>query len=228
MIRLPPDIEKRDIIQWLHGTVFMYVTENRRTPAILQTDRNTDAPIETLDPETLNRKLAIRCGDKFYKSVEQVPLTDLYCYWPLGGSVNVRDVQAAVHVERRAAKQYRRSLTGQLLEFEVPKYPELQSRIGQWRAYGLKSLSYVMVNALVDPVYWPVRDALARLDAGWHSVAINPRVIVAGGKDGKRLVYYQGEFVATADFDTFFPQCDKLTSTLLERAFAGVLKCQNL
>jgi len=228
MIRLPRDITDRDVYQWLANTVFLFDNGRRRVPAILYSPpEGLDGPQFGRDMESGDRTLAVMCGPS-YRTAEYAKLTELHCYWPLGGSINVPEVKAAVHVWRKAAKQYRRSVFSGLLSFEIPKEAELRQRIGEWRVNGLTRLTPVTVAAMFDPVYWTVTEALDKLDNGWHSVAVNPRVIVAGGKHGKRMVYYQGDFVGTADFNTFYPQCNKLTTGLLTRAFEGVLTCQNL
>lgn len=189
MTPLPEDITDRDIRAWLDGCYFVAVTKKGNQ---LMQFRGTDADRDGNPVVTGTRPGMHRDRPSRYA------IRNVRTHWPLCGSVNVEGTGAALYVQREIQRQWRRSLCPRHLSVSLP---------GAWRIaadHGATVVASIptnrpgdpaLLNALFDPQYPAIDEALARLDDGRaYSVAVHPQVIVLG--TGSREVYYRGNISA--------------------------------
>ena len=214
MIPIPSNISADDVGQWLYGGICLVLQEDRWTPAIA--DR-----ITTSDDES---ELMVRCRtvlDRF-GATHRVRLDRIRAHWPLCGSINLPDLAMSVHVERSPAKQYKRTFNPRQVVFTVPRAWDVRKKRGAELFTRATTIGPETCIALFKPWYpESYEHALAKLSDGWISVAINPRVSVAGDEVGKRMIYYRGKLAATINGDIIAPVADPLTCELIDRATGG-------
>lgn len=206
MIPLPEGISTDDIVQWLQGGICMVRSDTSFRPFI--TDR--------VNEEGLHGRFM----DDDFRTTHTVPVQDARAYWPLMGSVNLEKFRCAVHVERRPERQYKRTFTHRLVEVTVPRAWDLSKVLGRDIAL-VRSPSLFVMRALYYPTYFDVDTALAMLGDGWMSVAINPRIIIAGDRAGKRMIYYRGDPAVSISGDVAQTLTDELTTLLIKQAIGG-------
>ena len=206
MIPLPDGIAPTDIQQWLHGGVCMYEVDGEFIPCVL-------------DATVTGREGAGRLFTDKFTQVVPLTYTKLRAYWPLCGSVNIERDNVAIHVERRPAKQFKRTFTWSVMKVRVPRLDDLANVLPIGRRESITGPTYSTLKAIFYPIYPETyREALMWMEAGWFSVALNPRVIVAGDTLGKRMVYYRGRLAATLIGNMATSQTDEVTRALIARA----------
>lgn len=210
MIPLPEGISNEDVGQWLFGGIFLA----RRPDGELEpaTGEHFDNPVD----QTL---LCRFMSANFRGLANPVALKDVYANWPLLGSVNLPDMQLAVHVDRRPAKHYRRTFVPKHMIVTMPRQWEATHKHGSEavrRAIAPSSME--LLRAVYRPEYPSFEEAQFRLNQGWLSVALNPRVILAGDAVGKRMLYYRGDLAATLSGNEATPLTDVMTARLLDKA----------
>jgi len=221
VIELPDGINPDDIGQWLYGGVCLYRgSDGTYTPAIM--DR-----VLTRDNGSLYARIRI-VEDNFEAPLNVDPYT-LYAHWPLCGSVNVAAYQCALHVERLPARQYKRTFNGRQVKFHLPRAWDVRKRVGQSGYSILQNVNRDTVLALFRATYPESTEAaFEMLGNGWLSVAVNPRVIIAGDDLGKRMVYYRGQLAATMTGEFLSPIADlttcKIIDRVLERRYAWTVE----
>lgn len=212
MIELPQGITAEDLQQWLQGGICMArqmgVQNGAWRPA-------------TVDNVLGATTVSVRFLDEDWRQQHEVATPDLRVHWPLCGSVNTSH-GCAVHIERIPQKQYKRTLNTRQLRYEVPKGWEIGKALGQAVVRDLKSPSIPVLRGLFNPDYPRDYDeALGRLANGAVSVAINPRMIVAGDDIGKRTIYYRGDLAATIIGNEAQAVTDELTVALINKVTGG-------
>lgn len=214
MISLPDGISRDDIGQWLYGGVCIHIAPNGvSTPAVM--DRVTE-------DRSGATKVRIRLmGDGFIEPVSVYP-SELRGHWPMCGSINVEQYHCAVHVERIPARQYKRTFNSRQVKFMLPRMWDVRKRFGSAVSASMTQASPGVVGSLFNPTYPESYEAaLEMLGSGWLSVALNPRIIVAGDDLGKRMVYYRGELAVTINGEWASPVADTTTCRIINRALKG-------
>lgn len=191
MIKLPPDITHDDVRLWLSGTVFLMKVRGRE--GLIGDYR----PVhwEGMDGPNLIATDIV--------SGEQVLAHHRTCagYWPRVGSVNL-ETGIAVHVDRLVTRQARRSLYRSGLLLTVPHEIRMARKYGEEHSlWG----DFALYKALYFPTYPTYGEAMDRLLSGSISVALSPRVILAGDPHGKRQFFYNGNLVASIWGDALLP-----------------------
>jgi hypothetical protein len=156
----------------------------------------------------LCRVIPVRLAD--YPSAFDVLAKDMFVDWPLCGSVNLPCSAYAVHVDRLTQRQYRRTFHRNGTQIVIPRQWDVARWLNTVPDFGFVS-DRDLAEACFFPTYYTLDEAFALLDKGEKlTVAINPRVIVAGDQTGKRMFYYNGLLAATAHGDRLFPCGDEL------------------
>lgn len=216
MIALPEGISRDDIGQWLYGGICLARPSSQEPFVAAVMDRTMTGPNDR--PSALSVRLIT---DGFEDS-RIVAIEDVRAHWPMCGSVNVQDRRVAVHVERLPARQYKRTYNSRQVSIRVPRAWDVRRRIGENGLREVRSQTVPLLRALFDPTYPKnVGEAFDMLSDGWLSVALNPRIIVAGDDVGKRMVYYRGKLAATMTGGVLSPVADETTCGLINRAFGG-------
>jgi hypothetical protein len=79
-----------------------------------------------------------------------------------------------------------------------------------------------LARACFDPQYPDLGTAEALLGSGAKvSVALNPRLIVAGDKSGKRMFYYNGQLAATASDGILHPMGEAVPMRRIAKMLEG-------
>lgn len=210
MIALPQGITAEDLQQWLQGGICMArmnAVQDWRPATVDSVNGATSVNVRFLDEEWANR--------------HEVSTANVRAHWPLCGSVNTSH-GIAVHIERIPQKQYKRTLNTRQLRYEVPKGWEIGKAFGHVVLRDLKSPSIPVLRGLFSPDYPADYDeALGRLAGGAVSVALNPRMIVAGDDIGKRTIYYRGDLAATIVGNEAQAVTDELTVALINKVTGG-------
>jgi hypothetical protein len=190
MIPLPLDATTADIEQWCNRGVVM--VNNGKIP-----------PFPAWFSTVTGRRVVL--VHDFDGNIHEAPHTTVSVHWPRCGSVNLPSLHYAVHAARRTQRQYRRTWHVAGLNVLTPR---------AWDVAKWKGLTPVqsgtpqkeLAKACFAPQYFDyvVADAML-LREEKVSVAISPRVIVAGDKSGKRMFYYNGVLAATAADGMLFP-----------------------
>lgn len=214
MIVLPERINADDLQQWLGGGICMSRHSDNAPwePSVYEL-------IHDVDAAGLPTLLTVRYGPHFDMR-RVVPMHNIAGHWPMCGSVNVRDYKVAVHVNRKPAKQFKRTFSSRQVTVEVPRKWDVQKRIGA-TAGALRDCPIPVINAVFDPWYPVVDEAFVLLESGWTTIALNPRVIVAADETGKRMIYYAGELAAVSAGGRLDPVADLTTCRLIHKALAG-------
>ena len=207
MIRLPRDMSADDVNQWLNGGVFLVRTK----------------PSAALRPAYW---IGIHGGSRvMYADMETgeesvVPHTSCYAVWPDLGSFN-HPAGYAVHMRRRAERQYRRTLNHRCVDTSVP----WGFRVAMQKNTLVRYLAgWGEVSKLPWFGKWPssfdeVEDWLAE---GYVTVAVNRRLVVAGSPElEKRMLYLDGQLVGTVIGGELFPTCGPATLAALNKQLNG-------
>ena len=213
MIKLPEGITRDDVGQWLYGGVCVYEDPSGNfIPAIMD---------NTVDDAGVDRA-RIRLLTDGFEGRRYVTIDSLWAHWPLCGSVNVEAHKCAIHVERLPARQYKRTFNNRQVKVHLPRGWDLRKRLGSHVVTQMMQVSTETVRALFLPSYpESVEAAFERLGNGYLSVALNPRVIVAGDDLGKRMVYYRGQLAATMQGEYLSPVADLTTCRIINRSLNG-------
>lgn len=194
---IPRSVEVADLDQWVRGCVVAV-----RPPKLSEGDvwYGVAQNVSALDG---GRVFVTPISDAIADStilgpvLSEVPRSRVRLVWPLCGSVNLPAHQVAVHLQRVALRQWKRSLTPACLSVRIPREWEVMQRGVPVRELHRLRLEYGIVQnamaACVQPVYYPfyqARDMV--LSETWQSVAVNPNIIVVGDRLGKLIIYYRG------------------------------------
>lgn len=216
MITLPDGISRDDIHQWLGGGVCLARSAGTWQPAIY--DRMVS------HPDTGAELAQVRLLASGFMLRVNVTRADLAGSWPLCGSINLPSLRVATHVERQPARQYRRTFNSRQVRIRLPRAWEVAKLLGA-RVNEARQCSNVLIGAVFNPWYPPdVDSAFDLLADGWLSVAINPRIIVAGDPVGKRMIYYRGELAASTSQGRLDPIASLSTCRIINRALKGRLE----
>ncbi len=196
MIRLPDDITNRpeDIDQWCSRGVIMALRHGQWEPHwYIRNDRGSRrtvviaAPLDGSDEE---RTFA---------------LSEVAVHWPRCGAVNIPQYRAAAFVQRLTRKQYCRTYTPGGTKTVFPRAWDVARALGYRGTF--KPDNHVVARAVFDPGHVDYDQAERRITSeDWVSVALTPRVIVAGDKSGKRMFYYNNDLVATMQEGVVYQQ----------------------
>lgn len=217
MLVLPEGISRDDIGQWLYSGICMakLSMDGEYRPAVL--DRVTEE-----DRTELGYTARVRLLDDGFDITHIIPTEFLAGHWPMCGSVNVEEHRVAVHVERLPARQFKRTFNARQVAIHVPRPWEVRKVRGNSAADALRVSSPCIIQATFYPVYpTHFEEALVKLSEGWLSVAINPRIIIAGDDIGKRMIYYRGKLAATILGEQISPVADVTTCRLIDKVLEG-------
>lgn len=183
MIPLPHDATQADIEQWCsRGVVLVSDEKGGYTPAWYSTVSSRRV-VEALD---------------LHGNGMLVPFTRIFVHWPRCGSVNLPGLHYAVHAERRTQRQYRRTFFNAGLHIVTPRAWDVAKFAGSVPTSTMVPPKKV-AEACFTPVYYGYSEAEALITSEQKvTVALTPRVIMAGDKSGKRMFYYNGVLAATA------------------------------
>lgn len=210
---LPDGITSDDLHQWLSGGVCVVLRNGEWVPGIYEGVDRTNA-----DGLPLSALIAV--GPTFGDSIS-APLDEVAGHWPMIGSTNLENHRFAIYVQRKVAKQFKRTYHGRLCSVTIPRMWEVRKLHGEGAVRLLSPSSVEVIQAIFKQKYPSVTQAFDMLDNGWLSVALDPRVIVAADQNGKRMVYYRGELAATTTGGMLDPVADLLTCRLINKALAG-------
>lgn len=189
MIPLPRDATAQDIEQWCNRGVVMF--DNGGTPS--------PAWYHSVSP---GRMVEIRPLDSMEHQL--VPFTSISVHWPLCGSVNLPGLHYAVHAARQAQRQYRRTWHVAGLDVTTPRAWDVAKFMGL-TPRNMNLQPGLLARGCFYGEY-PVLPEAERMLGNTHiSVALSPRLIMAGDKDGKRMFYYNGQLAATASENVLYP-----------------------
>lgn len=184
MIPLPEDATPADIEQWCSRGIVMARADasSEYVPAWYY----STSPRRVVEAHDLAGKVML------------VPFTNVAVHWPLCGSVNLPGYYYAVHAARRTQRQYRRTWYVAGLHVITPRAWDVAKFVGAVPA-GDNVPARALGIACFTPQYFDYAEAdRMLLSEEKVSVALSPRVIVAGDKSGKRMFYYNGALAATA------------------------------
>lgn len=206
MIRLPRDMSSDDVNQWLNGGIFLVRTKPGTPPRPAYWAGMSGGRVMYSDMETGREGL--------------VPYTSCFAVWPDLGSFNMPEGYA-VHMRRRAERQYRRTFNSRCVDITVP----WGFRVAMHRNTVVR---YLGPWGPVSKLPWfgtfpssfdEVEDWLAR---GYITVAVNRRLIVAGTPElEKRLLYLDGELAGTVVGGKLHPTCGPSTLAALNKQLNG-------
>lgn len=199
MSRLPDDISNHDLHQWLRGTWFKVT--RRKYPVFF--DMAEDGRVHYITVE----------GEH-----GEAPVRSVSLWWPRTGAINIPGI-GALYVQRHAARQWRRSYSARDITVTVPRqtwtsmrYPVLTAQNGN---------SAPLVQALDEPVYYPMREAIGMLE-DVPTVAISRNVMLLGVSFSEIAVYYGQHMVGTVEQDgTYVPEGDPRLVARTTRAIGG-------
>jgi hypothetical protein len=193
MIPLPIGIEAKDVSQWIHHGVFLYrppggelepctlhgwIPETQEDGVHLKVTSLRDNS-KAWGPFILNAKRADGHSEQ------------VFCHWPMCGSINMHDYKAAVYVQRMQKKQYTRTFTSSCVKLTIPdqKFSKISTGLGM-----LISGSREVVLELFEPKYFTFAEGMERgTYHDWGSFAINPHIIITMRRIPR--VYFDGQFV---------------------------------
>jgi hypothetical protein len=183
MIPLPHDATHTDIDQWCsRGVVMVEDEKGGFFPAFFGTVSSRRV-VEAVKMD----------GDHVL-----VPYNRVYVHWPRCGSINLPGLHYAVHAARRTQRQYRRTFFNSGLFITTPRSWDVAKFVGAVPTATMVPPK-VVAEACFSPVYYGYAEAEALITSEQKvSVALTPRVIMAGDKSGKRMFYYNGVLAATA------------------------------
>lgn len=192
MIRLPRDMSRDDVSQWLNGGIYLVRTKTIPEPT----------PVEWVGMHS-GYVVGVRLDNGREVSCAH---TSCYAVWPMLGSFNTGR-GFAVHIARVVERQYRRTFNRRCVNVTVPWGYRIQN---ERPAEYAEARSWP--NVLRLPWYgeFPASfdEAEQRLMDGALSVAVNRRLVIAGSPDlGKRLLYLRGKLVASVVGGTLHPCC---------------------
>lgn len=192
MIRLPRDMSRDDVSQWLNGGVYL-----------VRTKGGDPVPCTWLGMEGTH----VVGSNVITGDTVRAPHTQCFAHWPELGSFNVPVRRYAVHVSRIVERQYKRTFNKRCVSIVVPWGWPVSRRLG----VGAHILgSWDMVYALPWTSTYPSDiDAAERMIAEGHlTVAVNRRLILAGTPElDKRLLYLDGQLAATVQGGALHPTC---------------------
>lgn len=200
MIVLPMDASPTDIDQWCGRGIIMYTDPATGTP-LPGWYRGTHGPavirLLPLTPGGTAAEVAVMRGD-------------CYVHWPRCGSVNMPGLTYAVHAERLPQRQFRRTWGVSGLRVTAPRAWDVAKALGQRADMPLCSPQNVACGCFF-PDYPSLDEAEAMIGSGQRiSVALTPRIILAGDMEGKRMFYYNGIIAATAERGSLYPLGDEV------------------
>lgn len=202
MIRLPRDMSRDDVSQWLNGGIYLVRT------------RNSDpVPCTWLGMEgTHVVGSSLLSGDTI-----RAPHTQCFAHWPELGAFNVPVRKYAVHMGRTVDRQYKRTFNKRCVATTVPWGYTVSKALG----VPIHILSdWSTVCALPWTSTYPDDiDGAERLIAdGHYTVAVNRRLVLAGTPElDKRLLYLDGVLAATVQGGMLHPTCgDDQLATLVK------------
>jgi hypothetical protein len=190
MIPLPSDATSADVEQWCsRGVVMIDDTKRPPFPAWFSTVSS-------------RRNVLVQA---FGGESAEYPYTQVSVHWPRCGSVNLPGMHYAVHAARRTQRQYRRTWHVAGLHVITPRAWDVAKWKGTVPAAS-GTPPKLLAEACFHPAYFDYAEAdRMLLSEEKVSVALTPRVIVAGDKSGKRMFYYNGALAATASAGTLYP-----------------------
>jgi hypothetical protein len=212
MIPLPRDASATDIDQWCNRGVVMVDTAAGIRPAWFCSI-------------TPGRSVEVRYLDD--QSIEVVLPTALSVHWPICGSVNIPGKHYAVHAARQAQRQYRRTWHVAGLDVTTPRGWDVAKFINTTP----RSMAHKpddLARACFLGTYLTYSEAEALLGVSHVSVALNPRLIVAGDASGKRMFYYNGQLAATASDGVLHPVGEDVPVKRIMKALEGLYVTANI
>jgi hypothetical protein len=194
VIPLPDGISADDVNQWIGSGVCLVRTRANSdpVPAVM---------LEAHPGDPVRVRLHLPLTDR----TTTVNHTSCFAHWPELGSFNDPGGYA-VHMERVAVRQYRRTLNDRCVRLTIP-----------WRwQVTRKAQGYVDTSVTQDRLLLPwtslypanFDEAEAKIAEGRCTVALNNRLIIAGLADvGKRLLFLDGVLAASVQGGVLHPAC---------------------
>jgi len=196
-MRLPEDIDRDDVNQWLRGCWF-YMDDVLVKYEDLGEDYNEVMGWDYAGDRSITRERgAVRIE------------------WPQVGAVNVPE-RGAVLVEREADRQWRRAFTTRNLQVWIPRAWDLR-RSGLSR---IRRDDYDLVRSLFNPEYPGIVEATEMLNTV-PTVALNRQImLVRVGKE--TLVYYGREQVGRLEAGGFKSACKPRVARRVRKLMGGI------
>lgn len=179
---IPTGLPANDVHQWLNGGWIFVNTEAGRVVG----------RFEMCDSDIIRY---VRDGNML-----DCNIGDIEAHWPACGAVNVEGY--AVVLTRSSRQQYRRTYNNRVLTVDIPRKWDVMKRVGTEIVSSPDE--QVLVEAAFSPRYFTYDQALAKLDEGWVTVALNPHLIIAGSA-AEHLVYYRRELTARIEGSEIAP-----------------------
>ena len=206
MIRLPRDMSRDDVSQWLNGGIYLVRTRSITDPVpVVWLGMSAGQVVGT----RLDNGEEVACGH-----------TSCYAVWPMLGSFNTGH-GFAIHLRRVVERQYRRTFHRRCVAISVPwGYRIMHDRPNQY----VEAQQWSAACRLPWYGEFPESfdEAEQRLMDGALSVAVNRRLVIAGSPDlGKRLLYMRGKLVASVVGGVMHPCCTPEELPLLEKLTGG-------
>lgn len=206
MIRLPRDMSRDDVSQWLNGGVYL-----------VRTRGGDPIPCLWMGMEGTNVVGSnILTGD-----IVRAPHTQCFAHWPELGSFNVPGRGYAVHMSRIVERQYRRTFNKRCVHSVVPWGYPVSKALGLG-VHLLGGWDTVMALPWTSTYPADIDGAERMISDGHRTVAVNRRLIIAGTPElDKRLLYLDGQLAATVQGGMLHPTCDDSDLATLVKLTGG-------
>jgi hypothetical protein len=182
MIKFPHSQSRSDAIAWLNDGWF--TTTDGRVLRFCDVEEEGIVQAHQYDDD----------GEDYRTNVH---FDDVRLHWPLCGSINLD--KYAVHLVRRAARQWSQTYRPSLVDVVVPDKWHLMKRLGVRAVEDVSSNQYRVVKELFNPTYYSIDEAMMLMEREEReSCAINPYVIIQRkGKGNTYSLFHRGTLTAT-------------------------------
>lgn len=187
---LPSDIEQDDVYQWLQDGWVLHEGNVWRFIGDVEYKRGEDEIYAVFR----------RNGDH-----EVLPVSRVELVWPTCGAINTEaeGISLAVYVNREQRRQWRRTFNDRCVNvLQLGAWGNSKRLVSPNR---VTRITEELVEALFNPVYYTVNDAMRMIRGGALSVAVNPQVTVVGDGKGQFGMYYRHTLVGGIKHGVFTP-----------------------
>lgn len=212
MIKLPDNLSRSDMRQWLRNGVMLMAPEGQEITAwrVSEVDDTTVHGYYLDDQQWISDCL----------TVAQVR-RDGHAFWPLTGYYNIRpktsEFGLCVVLNRVAARQYKRTYNSEPMRVGIPDEWSIGDALGNTK---LAPVSECLVEQIIPGAAWypdDVRDAVYRLDRDeYKSIALSRHVAIMGDD-----VHYRGEVAGHLMGHEFIPSCDQRKVNVINKVLGG-------